>query len=38
MYPITKFSKKIDDRTQEVSFMGYTNIRATMEFWDPHTN
>ena len=27
----------MDDRTQEVSFMGYTSRRATMKWWDPHT-
>ena len=37
IYPITSSPKKIDDITQEGSFMGYTNSRATMKWWDPHT-
>ena len=26
------------DRIQEGSFVGYTNIRYTIEWWNPHTN
>ena len=36
IYPITSSPKKLDKRTQELSFMGYTDIRATMKWWDPH--
>ena len=35
IYPITSYLKKLDDRTQEGSFMGYTNIRATIKYLDP---
>ena len=37
IYPITSSPKKLDDRTQEGSFMGYTNNRATMKWWYPCT-
>ena len=29
--------KKVYYRTQEVSFIGYTNRRATIKWWDPNT-
>ena len=38
IYPINSYPKKLDNRTQEGSLMGYTNSRATMKWWDPHTN
>ena len=34
-YPITSSTKNLDDRTQEELFMGYTNSRSTMTWWDP---
>ena len=37
IYPITSSPKKLDDRKQEGSFMGYTNICAEIKWWDPHT-
>ena len=37
IYPITSSNKELDEITQEGSFMGYTNSRATMKWWDPHT-
>ena len=36
-YHIYSSSKKLDDRVQEWYFMIYTNIRATIKWWDPHT-
>ena len=38
IYPITSSPKTLDNRTQEVSFMGYTNSRSTMKLWNPCTN
>ena len=29
--------KHLYEITQEGSFMGYTNSRATIKWWDPHT-
>ena len=37
IYPIKSSPKKLDGRTKEGSFMGYTNSRATMKWWDPRT-
>ena len=37
IYPITSYPKKLDNRTQEGSFTGYTKIRSTTKWWDPHT-
>ena len=37
IYPIPSFPKKLYYRTQEGSFMGYTNRRATMKWWYLHT-
>ena len=37
IYPITSYPKSFYDRTQEGSFVGYTNIRATVKWWYPHT-
>ena len=37
IYPITSSPEKLYDRTQEGSFVGYKNSRATMKCWDPHT-
>ena len=31
IYPITSSPKKLDDRTQEGLFVGYTNIRSTIK-------
>ena len=38
IYPITSSPKKLDNITQEQSFMGYTNSRATIKPWEPPTN
>ena len=27
----------LDEKTQEVSFMGYTHSRAAIKWWDSHT-
>ena len=37
IYPITPSFKNLDDRTQEVPEMGYTNSRDTMKWWYTHT-
>ena len=37
IYPITSYPNFFDNITQKLSFMGYTNTRATMKWWDPHT-
>ena len=37
IYPITSSPKHLYVRTKEVSFMGYTNRRATMKWWYPQT-
>ena len=37
IYPITSSPKKLDERTQAGSFMGYTNSRSAMKLWEPHT-
>ena len=37
IYPIPSSPENFYDITQEGSFMGYTNIRATMKYWEPHT-
>ena len=37
IYPITSSPKKLDDRTQKGSFMGYTNTTYTIKWWYPHT-
>ena len=36
-YPITPYPKKLDDRTQERSFMGYTSIISIKKWWNPQT-
>ena len=36
IYPITYSPRKLDNRTQEGSIMGYKNSRSTMKWWDPH--
>ena len=38
IYPINSSSKKLDDWAHELSFVGYTNRRATMKWSDLHTN
>ena len=37
IYPITSSPKKVYGLTQEGLFMGYTNSRAIIKLWDPHT-
>ena len=37
IYPITPSHKKIDNITQEVLFMGYTNSIYIIKWWDSHT-
>ena len=37
IYPITSYPKTLYDRTQEGLFVGYSNIRATIKWWDLHT-
>ena len=37
IYPIPSSPKNLDYITQEGLFMVYTNSRATMKCWDPHT-
>ena len=37
IYPITSSTKRLYGRTVEESFMGYTNIRATMKWRDSRT-
>ena len=37
IYLITSSLKNLDDRTKEGYFMGYTNSRSIMKWWDPHT-
>ena len=36
IYSINSSPKDLDNRTQQVSFMGYTNSRPTMKRWDLH--
>ena len=38
IYPITSSPKKLYAITHKGSLMGYKNSRATMKWWDPHTN
>ena len=37
IYPITSSPKKLYYMTQRGSLMSYTNIIATIKWWDPHT-
>ena len=37
IHPVSSSTKKLYDRTQEEALMGYTNNRATIKWWDPHT-
>ena len=37
IYPITSSTKTLDNIIQEGLFMGYTNSRATIKWWDLHT-
>ena len=37
IYPITSKPNKLNYRTQEVSLIGYTNIRETLKWQYPHT-
>ena len=37
IYTVPSSPKRLNGTRQEISFMGYTKIRATMKWWDPHT-